>query len=318
MFQFWSAYVPCDSQYKDAVQLTLEQINVIKRLVEIYSPEISFATSAEERRQGSTSTRFGGVVDYRASFVLSLIAQDGEIEARVLQSVGKVCWRKSRVEGELSGPKLPVPNPHPMRGKVIILSAEAGSSQQPSLPLCRLIIPVDLQRRMAIVSLGTLQNRHVKVPPRGSHVVRFKIIDIVIQHHRLQPTVKRTSGKTLHAANPAGVIASTPRSSANTRGLFAPVTALLYPAMIFLFHASLNPAPVQAFMWTCPVASAIYGFLDPSVHVAAEGYFGRFYDLNGRPPAGESETLVQKKRAESKRRTQERKIINEVDNKETL
>lgn len=45
--QFWSAYVPCEAQYKDAVQLTLEQINVIRRLVDGYSAELQFVTSAE-------------------------------------------------------------------------------------------------------------------------------------------------------------------------------------------------------------------------------------------------------------------------------
>lgn len=46
-FQFWAAYVPCDSQYKDAVQLTLEQIDVIRRLTEMYSPPLTLCTSSE-------------------------------------------------------------------------------------------------------------------------------------------------------------------------------------------------------------------------------------------------------------------------------
>jgi membrane dipeptidase len=45
--QFWSAYVPCEAQYKDAVQLTLEQINVIRRLVDTYSAELQFVTSSQ-------------------------------------------------------------------------------------------------------------------------------------------------------------------------------------------------------------------------------------------------------------------------------
>lgn len=47
LFQFWAAYVPCDSQYKDAVQLTLEQIDVIRRLTEMYSPPLTLCTSSE-------------------------------------------------------------------------------------------------------------------------------------------------------------------------------------------------------------------------------------------------------------------------------
>ncbi|XP_054283198.1 dipeptidase 1-like [Macrosteles quadrilineatus] len=46
--QFWAAYVPCESQFKDAVQLTLEQIDVIKRLTDKYSPPLTYCTSAKE------------------------------------------------------------------------------------------------------------------------------------------------------------------------------------------------------------------------------------------------------------------------------
>lgn len=44
-FQFWAAYVPCEAQYKDAVQITLEQIDVIDRLTERYSPPMTKCTS---------------------------------------------------------------------------------------------------------------------------------------------------------------------------------------------------------------------------------------------------------------------------------
>ncbi|XP_058121277.1 uncharacterized protein LOC131288031 [Anopheles ziemanni] len=43
--QFWAAYVPCEAQHKDAVQITLEQIDVIKRLTERYSPQLTSCTS---------------------------------------------------------------------------------------------------------------------------------------------------------------------------------------------------------------------------------------------------------------------------------
>ncbi|KAL3280679.1 hypothetical protein HHI36_003916 [Cryptolaemus montrouzieri] len=45
--EFWAAYVPCDSQYKDAVQLTLEQIDVIRRFTELYHPRLTLCTSSE-------------------------------------------------------------------------------------------------------------------------------------------------------------------------------------------------------------------------------------------------------------------------------
>ncbi|XP_011314495.1 dipeptidase 1 isoform X2 [Fopius arisanus] len=44
--QFWSAYVGCDSQYKDAIQLTLRQIDVIKRLINKYPDNLEFVTEA--------------------------------------------------------------------------------------------------------------------------------------------------------------------------------------------------------------------------------------------------------------------------------
>ncbi|XP_078463401.1 dipeptidase 1-like [Lampetra planeri] len=46
--QFWAAYVPCDSQYKDSVQQTLEQIDVIQRMCHKYPDAFSFATTAQD------------------------------------------------------------------------------------------------------------------------------------------------------------------------------------------------------------------------------------------------------------------------------
>ena len=45
--QLWVAYAPCGSQHKDAVQITLEQIDLIKRLIEQYSSTLQYATSSE-------------------------------------------------------------------------------------------------------------------------------------------------------------------------------------------------------------------------------------------------------------------------------
>lgn len=46
--QFWSAYVPCNSQYKDAVRQTLEQIDVVHRMCKKYPETFQFATTAQE------------------------------------------------------------------------------------------------------------------------------------------------------------------------------------------------------------------------------------------------------------------------------
>ncbi|XP_048505223.1 dipeptidase 1-like isoform X2 [Athalia rosae] len=46
--QFWVAYTSCDSQYKDSVQLTLRQIDVIKRLIKAYPDDLELVTKAED------------------------------------------------------------------------------------------------------------------------------------------------------------------------------------------------------------------------------------------------------------------------------
>ena len=46
-FQLWVAYAPCGSQHKDAVQITLEQIDLIKRFIEQYSGNFQHVTTSE-------------------------------------------------------------------------------------------------------------------------------------------------------------------------------------------------------------------------------------------------------------------------------
>lgn len=46
--QFWSAYVPCQTQERDAVRLTLEQIDLIHRMCASYS-ELELVTSVKGR-----------------------------------------------------------------------------------------------------------------------------------------------------------------------------------------------------------------------------------------------------------------------------
>lgn len=48
--QFWAAYVPCEAQYKDAVQQTLEQIDLIIRLTNKYSNQLTICTSASGKQ----------------------------------------------------------------------------------------------------------------------------------------------------------------------------------------------------------------------------------------------------------------------------
>ncbi|XP_055002095.1 dipeptidase 1 [Sorex araneus] len=46
--QFWSAYVPCDTQNKDAVKRTLEQIDVIQRMCSMYPDTFACVTNSSE------------------------------------------------------------------------------------------------------------------------------------------------------------------------------------------------------------------------------------------------------------------------------
>nr|AGM32372.1 dipeptidase 1-like protein [Coptotermes formosanus] len=64
--QFWVAFVGCSSQFKDAVEETMEQIDVIKRLIRAYPDDLQYATSAQ------------GIWDaFNRSRIASLIAVEG-------------------------------------------------------------------------------------------------------------------------------------------------------------------------------------------------------------------------------------------------
>ncbi|XP_015178844.1 PREDICTED: dipeptidase 1-like [Polistes dominula] len=60
--QFWAAYVPCDSQHLNAVQLTLEQVDLIKRLIEKYSQQMQFAASSEEILEAHERGRIASLI----------------------------------------------------------------------------------------------------------------------------------------------------------------------------------------------------------------------------------------------------------------
>lgn len=48
--QFWVAYTSCSSNYKDSVELTLQQIDVIKRLIQKYPNDMEYVTSSDGKR----------------------------------------------------------------------------------------------------------------------------------------------------------------------------------------------------------------------------------------------------------------------------
>lgn len=45
--QFWAAYAPCDANYKDAVARTFEQIDVMKRIIQMHPEDLRLALSVQ-------------------------------------------------------------------------------------------------------------------------------------------------------------------------------------------------------------------------------------------------------------------------------
>ncbi|XP_012993711.2 dipeptidase 1 [Esox lucius] len=72
--QFWAAYVPCETQYKDAVRQTLEQIDVIHRMCKKYPEAFMFATS----KKGYTVIHKEDIMDaFDQNKTASLIGVEG-------------------------------------------------------------------------------------------------------------------------------------------------------------------------------------------------------------------------------------------------
>lgn len=64
--QFWVSYPECESQYKDAVRISLEQIDVIKKIIACYQDTFTFVTTAQ------------GILDaFRDGKIASLIGLEG-------------------------------------------------------------------------------------------------------------------------------------------------------------------------------------------------------------------------------------------------
>ena len=60
--QFWSAYMSCDTQYTDAVQTCLEQIDVIHQLVRNYPDDLQWADSADGIESAFKSGKIASLV----------------------------------------------------------------------------------------------------------------------------------------------------------------------------------------------------------------------------------------------------------------
>ncbi|VEN59569.1 unnamed protein product, partial [Callosobruchus maculatus] len=68
--QFWSAYVPCKAQHLDAVQVTLEQIDVIKRLVEYNSKYFALVRTSQEIRRVHKEGRIASLIGVEGGHAL--------------------------------------------------------------------------------------------------------------------------------------------------------------------------------------------------------------------------------------------------------
>lgn len=60
--QFWSAYTPCDTQNKDAVRRTLEQIDVIHRMCQLYPETFMCVTDSTGIRQAFQEGRVASLI----------------------------------------------------------------------------------------------------------------------------------------------------------------------------------------------------------------------------------------------------------------
>lgn len=86
--QFWSVYVPASLSPPQAVQATLEQIDVVKRMIERYPSELGLARSADDitrlHRQGKIASLIGMEGGYSIGHSLGVLRQMYELGARYM------------------------------------------------------------------------------------------------------------------------------------------------------------------------------------------------------------------------------------------
>ncbi|XP_077287377.1 dipeptidase 1-like [Arctopsyche grandis] len=68
--QFWAAYVPCAAQHKDAVQLVLEQIDVVRRLTDRYNPDLVLCTTPKDIKLAHAAGRVCSLVGVEGGHAL--------------------------------------------------------------------------------------------------------------------------------------------------------------------------------------------------------------------------------------------------------
>lgn len=60
--QFWAAYGPCSARLQNAVRIGLEQVAVIKRLVDKYPEDLMFVTTAQGIRDAKKNGKIGSLI----------------------------------------------------------------------------------------------------------------------------------------------------------------------------------------------------------------------------------------------------------------
>lgn len=105
--QFWSAYVPCGARDKDAVQLALEQMDVIKRIVEMNAEHLALVTDAEElldaHREGRIASLIGVEGGHALGDSLAVLRAFYHLGARYLTVTHTCDTRWARSAGTSGG-----------------------------------------------------------------------------------------------------------------------------------------------------------------------------------------------------------------------
>ncbi|XP_072013990.1 dipeptidase 1-like [Amphiura filiformis] len=60
--QFWSAYTSCGSQYKDSIRHVLDQIDVVKRMCDMYPETFEFVTSSQGIREAFENGKIASLI----------------------------------------------------------------------------------------------------------------------------------------------------------------------------------------------------------------------------------------------------------------
>merc|ERR1719347_1008298 len=60
--QFWSAYVSCESQFKNSIQLFMEQVDIIKQFVKRYSNDLMWATSTADIESAAEQGKIASMI----------------------------------------------------------------------------------------------------------------------------------------------------------------------------------------------------------------------------------------------------------------